>query len=50
MRAKEVQGAVFEVPGDDAAAGAIGIHYEIDREIFDHEFGVVFERLLIERV
>ena len=43
VRTEEVQSAVFEVPRDHAAAGAVLIHHEIDGEVLDEELGVVFE-------
>jgi hypothetical protein len=41
---------VGQIPGQHAAAGAVGIHDQVDREVFDEELRVVLERLLIERV
>ena len=49
VRAEAVQRAVHQVPCHYAHAfGAI--HDEVEREIFDEEFGLMFERLLIQRV
>ena len=45
-----MQRAVGEVPRDHALTRAIVVHHEIDGEVFDKEFGVVLERLLIQRV
>src|SRR3546814_3971375 len=53
LAAEAVDAAVFEAHGDDAAADlavrAI-FHDQVEREIFDEEVGVIFQRLLIERV
>ena len=38
------------VEREHAAAGAVGIHDQIEREVFDEELRVVLERLLIQRV
>ncbi|QTK80385.1 hypothetical protein AT6N2_C2837 [Agrobacterium tumefaciens] len=45
-----VNGAVIEVPGNDAGAAAIRRHDEVEREIFDEEFRIVAQRLAIKRV
>ena len=45
-----MDGAVIEVPGDDAAADAVVIHQEVEHEILDEELGGVAQRLLVERV
>ena len=50
VRAEAVQGAVLEVPGQDAAADALLVHDEIEGEILDEELGVVLQALLVERV
>ena len=42
--------AVVEVPGHDAAAGALLVHDQVEGEILDEELGVVLQRLLVERV
>ena len=47
--AEAVDSAVVEVPGHDAAAGAL-VHDEVEGEVLDEELGVVLERLLVERV
>ncbi len=44
-----MDGAVIEVPRDDAGAHTVG-HDEIEREIFDEELRVVFQALAVERV
>ena len=49
MGVEAVDRAVFEIPGDNAAAGAV-FHHQIDGEIFDEERDIMFERLLIQRV
>ncbi len=50
MRAEAVDRAVLEVPRHDAAADALVVHDQVEREILDKELGVVAQRLLIERV
>ena len=50
MRAEAVQRAVLEVPRHDAAAGALLVHDQVEREILDEELGIVAQALLIERV
>ncbi len=50
MSAEAVDGAVREIPGDDAAAGAFLVHDQIEREVLDEELGLVLEALLVERV
>ena len=50
MGAEAMQRAVLEVPGHDAAAGAVLVHDEVEGEIFDEELGVVLQALLVERV
>ena len=49
VRAIAMQPARGQVERHDAAAGAV-LHDEVEREIFDEEFGVVLDRLLIQRV
>jgi hypothetical protein len=44
-----VQGPIFHVPGEQAAAGAV-LHQQIERQIFDEELGVVLQALLIQRM
>ena len=48
--AEAVHRAVIEVPRHDAAADPFIIHNQVETHIFDEEFGVVFKRLLIQRV
>ncbi len=48
--AEAVDGAVLETPRHHAAAGAVLVHDEVEREILDEELGIVLEALLIERV
>src|ERR1700721_2758447 len=50
MRVETVDCSVIEVPGDNAPACAVLIHQKVEREILDKKLGVVFERLLVERV
>ena len=45
-----VERAVVQVPGDDAAAAAVLVHDEVDREILDEELGPPLERLAVKRV
>ena len=42
--------AVLQAPGDDAAADALIVHDQVEREIFDEELDVVLQALLIQRV
>ena len=44
-----MDGAVVQVPGDHAAAGAI-LHHQIDGEVLDKKLGVVAQALLVEGV
>ncbi len=50
LGAEAVQRAVVQVPGHDAAARAVLVHDQVEREVLDEELRVVLERLLIERV
>ena len=50
LGAEAVDGAVFQVPGHHAAAGAVLVHDQVEREIFDEELDVVLQALLVERV
>jgi hypothetical protein len=50
MRAEDVQAAIIEAPGDDAATGAVRIHEQIDGDVLDEEGGAVLQALLIESV
>ena len=45
-----MQRAVIELPGRDAAASAIRIHDQIEREILDEELSRVTQRLAVERM
>ena len=45
-----MQRTVGQIPGHHAATDAVVVHDQIQREVFDEEFGVVPERLLIQRV
>jgi len=38
-----MQRAVIEIERDNATANSVGIHDEIDREIFDKELGFVLQ-------
>jgi len=42
--------SVFEAHGDDTAAGAVLIHHQIEREIFNEEFRRIAQRLAVKRV
>ena len=48
--AEAMDRAVVEVPRHDAAANAAFVHDEVEGEILDEELGVMFQRLLVERV
>ena len=50
MAAEEVQRAVVEVPGEHAAARAVVVHHQVQREVLDEEGRPVAQRLLVERV
>jgi hypothetical protein len=50
MGAEAVDRAVLKLPRHHAAACALVVNDQIDREIFDEELDVVAETLLIERV
>ena len=45
-----VDRAVVQVPGHDAAADAVLVHDQVEREVLDEKLGLVLQRLLIERV
>ena len=45
-----MNGAVVQIPGHDAPAGAVFVHDKVKREVFDVEFRIVFQRLLIQGV
>ena len=44
-----MQAAVVETPGQHAAADAV-VYQQIERHVFDEEFGIVLHALLVERV
>lgn len=50
LRAEAVQRAIFQAPGHDATAGAFFIHDQVDGEVFDKEFNVMLQALLVQRV
>ena len=50
MRAEQVQRAFAHVEREHAAADALAVEDEVEREVFDEEARVVLERLLVERV
>ena len=50
LGAEAMQAAVVELEGDDAAAGAILVHQQVDGEILDEELGRVLQRLAVQRV
>ena len=50
MGVETVNGAVVQVPGDDALAFPVLVHDQVDGEVFDEEFGVLFQALLVKRV
>ncbi len=47
VRAETMQPACREINRDDAATGAV-LHHQVDGEILDKEFGIVFQRLLVK--
>src|SRR3546814_8612779 len=49
LRTEAVDAAVLEAQRDDAPARPV-LHDQVEREIFDEEVRVIFQRLLIERV
>ncbi len=48
MRAEQVQAPFRQVPGQNAAAGAVLVHQQVDGEILDEEGRVVLQRLLVQ--
>src|SRR3546814_658473 len=50
LGAKQVQRALGEVQREHAAAGTVGVHDQVEREILDEELGVMRQRLLVQRV
>ena len=48
--AEAVDRSVLETPGEQAAAGAVLVHQQVDGEILDEEARLVLEALLVERV
>ena len=50
MARKRCSDAVFEIERDDAAAGAVLVHDQIEREILDEELRRLAQRLTVERV
>ena len=50
LRPETVDRAVFQAHGDNAAAGAVLIHHQIDGKIFDEELSRMPQRLAVERV
>ena len=50
LGAEAVQRAVLQAQRDDAAAGALAVHDQVDGEVLDEELGRVAQRLAIERV
>ena len=47
---EQVQGALGHVQRQHAAAGAVGVHDQVEREVFDEELRVVCQRLLVQRM
>ena len=47
---EDMDRAVFQAPGDDALAGAVLGHDQVDGEIFDVELGIVLQALAVKRV
>jgi hypothetical protein len=50
MGTKAMQRPILQVPGQHPSAGAVLVHQQIERNIFDEEVCSVLETLLIERV
>ena len=50
LRAEAMDRAVVELERDHAAAAAVLVHDQVDREILDEEFRIVPQRLAIHRV
>jgi microcompartment protein CcmL/EutN len=50
MGAEVMQRAILHVPGQQAAAGAVLVHQQIERQIFDEKRGAVPQALLVERM
>ena len=50
LRAEQVQRAFGHVEREHAAAGAVGVHDQVEREVLDEELRVVRQRLLVQRV
>ena len=48
--AEAMQRPVVHIPCQQAAAGAVIVHQEIERQIFDEKHRVVLQALLVERV
>ena len=47
---EQVQGALGHVQRQHAAAGAVGVHDQVQREVFDEEARIVRQRLLVQGV
>ena len=50
LGAEQVQRALGHVEREHAAAGALVVHDQVEREVFDEEARVVRQRLLVQRV
>ena len=50
LGAEQVQRAFGHVQREHAAAGAVGVHDQVEREVFDEELRVMRQRLLVQRV
>src|SRR3546814_21002983 len=50
VAAEQGQRALGHVQRQNAAAGALLVHDQVDREVLDEEFGVVRQRLLVQGV
>ena len=48
--AESMDRSVLETPGEQAAAGAVLVHQQVDCEILDEEARLVLQALLVERV
>ena len=50
MGTKQVHRAVCKVPGENTAADALGVHDQVDGEIFDIKGRIMFQGLLVQRM
>ena len=50
LGAEAVDAAILQAPGGDAAADALLVHDQVERDVLDEEFAVMLQRLLVQRV